>query len=66
MSAYQRVVIVWPSDREMLPHPNLQEVRTTSEVGVWTTPVDPVAQRTVQPSQCSGPQLYVSMASHSK
>jgi hypothetical protein len=49
------VVMVRPSDREMLPHPKLQEVCATTEVGVRTTPGDPVAQRTVQPSQCNGP-----------
>jgi hypothetical protein len=66
MSAYLRVITIQPSDRETLPHPDLQEVRAISKVGVRTTPRDPIAQRTVQPSQCSGPQLYVAMVSHSK
>jgi hypothetical protein len=55
MSAYLRVMTVQPSDRETLPHPNLQEVHASSGVGVRTNPRDPIAQQMVQPSQCSGP-----------
>jgi hypothetical protein len=58
--------MVQPSDRETLPQPRLHEVCATSEVGVHTTPRDPVAKRTIQPSLCSGPQLYMAMASQSK
>jgi hypothetical protein len=44
VSAYLRVMTVRPSDWETLPHPDLQEVHATSEVGVCTAPQDPVAQ----------------------
>jgi hypothetical protein len=44
MSAYLRVMTVQPSDQKTLPHPDLQEVCATSEVGVRTTPRDPITQ----------------------
>jgi hypothetical protein len=66
LSTYLQAVVVRPSDREMLPQPDLYELCAPSKVGAQTTPRDPVAHRTVQPSKYSSLQLYVAMASHSK